>query len=231
MIQSANGPSRPDWGRVIDQRAASTAPQPEAPQPQCVSVESLMAAVGSRYAHCKLANYKIHHEGQRQAVETSRGWAHRFLQSHCTAGESLVYLGPPGTGKDHLMVAVAMGIARVARKELILYRDGLRLFSEFKAAFDSRDTTEDKIVKKYTSAALLAISDPIPPRGTLSDYEQRLLYRIIDGRYRNRKAVAVTCNVASRSELEAKLGAQATDRLCEGATVVVCAWPSYRGAR
>ncbi len=112
----------------------------------------------------------------------------------------------------------------------VIYRDGLRLFSQFKSRFDDRNSTdtEDSIVDSYIKPHLFAVSDPLPPKGSLSEYESRMWLRIVDGRYRDMRPTAATINVSSREELEDRMGAQAADRLCDEAFIVKCNWPSHR---
>lgn len=187
-------------------------------------------AIGRRYVRCTFANFSTGPKEpakKQAALEACRDYVENF-SAHREAGRSLIIVGPKGTGKDHLLTATIREIAiRLKTPGKVVFRDGLRLFSEFRAAFGTA-VTEDAIVEKYIAPRLLAISDPLPPRGTLSEHEQRMALRIIDGRYRESFPLAVTINAVNRDEISERLGAQACDRLFDCAVVVRCVWESYR---
>ncbi|MEM9588989.1 MAG: ATP-binding protein [Planctomycetota bacterium] len=203
----------------------------EEPQPPPTGLTWVDQAIGRRYRSCRFANFKAETNGQRHALESCVRYVEEFGQ-HVRDGVSLVFIGPKGTGKDHLMVSVLRAIVlgyphKSSRRRRAVYRDGLRLFAEFRGSIGS-SKGEDTIVGSYTEPHLLALSDPLPPTGSLSEYEQRMLLRIIDGRYRECRPTTATLNVANRDELDARMGAQAADRLLDGAIVVRCDWESYR---
>jgi len=187
--------------------------------------------VGRRYAGCSFDNFETGPSEQakkKSALDACVEYATNFRE-HFEAGRSLILVGPKGTGKDHLLTATIRKIARnFGKPGKVMFRDGLKLFSEFRAAFGDNATTEQSIVDRYLSPALLAISDPLPPRGTLSEHEQRMALRIIDGRYRESRPLALTINAVNRQEISDRLGVQACDRIFDCAVVVRCVWESYR---
>jgi len=188
------------------------------------------AAIGRRYTRCSFKNFITdgkESEKKRTTLEQSMEYVDNF-PAHLEAGRSLIIVGPKGTGKDHLLCSVIREIAtRLKNPGKVVFRDGLRLFAEFRAAFGT-STSEDTIVDKYTKPRLLAISDPLPPRGSLSEHEQRMALRVIDARYRESMPLALTINAANRAEISDRLGSQACDRLFDCAVVVRCVWESYR---
>jgi DNA replication protein DnaC len=186
--------------------------------------------VGRRYAECSFDNFETGPKEQAKKVVALQACAEYAInfRDHFNAGRSLILVGPKGTGKDHLLTATIRRIARnFGKPGKVMFRDGLKLFSEFRAAFNT-ETTEQAIVEKYISPALLAISDPLPPRGTLSEHEQRMALRIIDGRYRESRPLALTINAVNRQEISDRMGVQACDRIFDCAVVVRCVWESYR---
>jgi DNA replication protein DnaC len=202
-------------------------PEPEGP---IEATHYIDQNVGRRYAGCSFDNFQTGPKEQAKktaALEACVEYALNF-RDHFEAGRSLVLVGPKGTGKDHLLTATIRRIARnFGKPGKVMFRDGLKLFSEFRAAFNT-ETTEQAIVERYISPALLAISDPLPPRGTLSEHEQRMALRIIDGRYRESRPLALTINAVNRQEISDRMGVQACDRIFDCAVVVRCVWESYR---
>ena len=189
-------------------------------------------AIGPRYERCTLGNFQTSFEGQRVAVEQCRDYVANFPR-YASEGRNLLFIGPKGTGKDHLMVAVVREICnrmpprQSGARRRVVYRDGLVLFSEFRSMISSRKN-EDKLIEGYAEPHLLALSDPLPPAGSLSDYERRMMHRVIDARYRQLRPTTATINVANRAELDSRMTPQTSDRLCDFAIVVSCNWESYR---
>lgn len=205
------------------------------------SCDWLSEAVGRRYRDCTLGNWiaggltgngsEKANQAMNKALEQSKNYVKGFVD-HIRRGQSIVFVGPKGAGKDHLMVGVLRGIIEgygVASHK-VRYIDGLSLFGEFRDTIKS-NTTEQSVIEKHCKPDLLAISDPLPPTGDLSEYEQRMMLRLIDKRYRDCRPMAATINASDRAEVERRMGPQAADRLLDDAVVVLCNWPSYRQRR
>jgi len=144
------------------------------------------------------------------------------IASHIKHGNGLVLYGPAGTGKDHLAIA-AMRIASRQHRVYGRYSRGVDLYSDIR----KHQTSEFK-VDHYIDTPLLVISDPVPPRGSLSDAQADGLYEILDKRYRKRRPTWATINISSSDQLSAILGTAVADRLIDNAVCVPCEWPSYR---
>lgn len=183
-----------------------------------------MARRGSRYRKCSLANYIADTPEKKQVVEHVRQYLENF-EERFNDGQDVMFIGPTGTGKDHLMTAMLR--AAVWRKENVVWRNGFDLFQEF---YDSMSggTEEGVLIKRYTEADVLAISDPIPPKKGLSPYQAGVFFSILDRRYSNERPTWVTINVKDRDEAEEKMGVSTVDRLAENALVLSCDWPSFR---
>jgi DNA replication protein DnaC len=141
------------------------------------------------------------------------------------AGQGLVLFGPPGSGKDHLLTAVARVAIAVGAE--VRWRTGRELFASFRDAIDD-GTSEDRLVDRCVSPNVLYLSDPLPCRAALSDYQLDVLYRILDGRYSRGRPTWCSVNVAHRGELDERLGPQNASRMLDGALTVHCNWADYR---
>jgi DNA replication protein DnaC len=149
------------------------------------------------------------------------------MRENIKAGRSITLFGPWGTGKDFLVSA----LMRMAVLDVGLsgkWVNGQDFYGRVRDSMDDGGERESKIVKDLVSPDILAISDPVPPKGDVSGFQQSILYRAIDGRYRNCKATWVTMNVASHKEAVERMGGAAVDRLTQDGLAAYCNWPSFR---
>lgn len=189
-------------------------------------LQRLLADRGERYAHCRLANFEIQTEAQREIVQTLQDYG-ATIQDHIRAGQGIVLFGPSGTGKDHLLTAM-MRLAITQAGQCVKWRNGPALWAELRDRMTTKDRTENDLLKPLIRADILALSDPTAQGAPLTDYERKTFYHIIDERYNRKRPVWMTVNVSSRQELEELLGVPVVDRLIHETLVLSCNWPSYR---
>lgn len=182
---------------------------------------------GERYASCTLKTYEAKTAKQIAAVENLVRYRDE-LSERIANGEGLVLYGPKGTGKDHLLVAMAR--AAILSGYHLLWVNGMDLFGEARDRMDSGDS-ERALVSRHVAPDVLYLSDPVPPLGNLTEFQSSLMFRILDGRYSRRKPTWCSVNVSKGAELETRMGAQNVDRLRDGALAIHCDWPSFREAR
>lgn len=201
-------------------------------QRQSALVE-LLRVVGDRYERCTLDNFSIEGADDVKARKNDAiAKVNRIagnLDQHQTEGGNVIFYGPPGTGKDHLLVGL-MREAILHHGMSVHWCNGQTLFGDFRDNID-RDISERQLLAKYSKPSILAISDPVPPRGEISNYASAMLYRIIDERYRFLRSTWVTVNVATSEEAAQALSGPILDRLRDTAVTVFCNWPSYRVSR
>jgi DNA replication protein DnaC len=150
------------------------------------------------------------------------------IEDEVAQGNGIVLFGPSGGGKDHLLI----GLARAAIKARLKvdWDNGQDLYGRFRDAMGSNEP-EFVMVREYTAPDVLILSDPLPPQGSLTDFQSATLFRILDARYRICRPTWVTLNVASGAEAESRMGVSLVDRLRHGSLCVWCNWPSYRKPR
>ena len=186
--------------------------------------ETTLAEIGPRYAECTLDSYRCECDAQTKVVEALKDYAVNAKQN-LQASRNVILIGPKGTGKDHLLVALSRAVFQevgVATR----WRNGVDLMDEFHRHAldpDSRPRRDPNI-----DADILYVSDPIPPSGALSESKQTQLFQLVDGRYRAMRPTWATMNVFDGAEAEQRMGAQTVDRLRHGALVLFCRWESYR---
>ncbi len=126
-------------------------------------------------------------------------------------------------------MAVARAVVMAGRD--VVWRNGMDLYGDIRDAMGEDGESESSIIRKLVRPDLLYLSDPLPITGALSQHQMNMLFRILDGRYSQRRATLCTVNVSSGTELDERMGAQNADRLKDGALAIYCNWSSYRKAR
>jgi DNA replication protein DnaC len=185
--------------------------------------------LGPRYS-CRRATldaFEVYHPAQQQVLDRLRAWKAAW-PTPLKEGKGLMLYGPCGTGKDHLLAALlyqAVGDHGLTAR----WTNGTVLYSRFRDVMHARDTTEEQILDHYAKPDILAISDPIPPSGEVTAFQVGQLFMLLDERYRSMKSTWITLNVTSEADAQARLSLPLFDRLREGAELVRCYWPSYRG--
>ncbi len=189
-----------------------------------MALASFYTRRGERYAQSRLGNFECVTDEARDAVKRLHAYCELMLDE-IARGTSVVLFGSVGTGKDHLLSAMA----RVAIKEgrRVEWWNGMDLFGEVRDRIGA-DESERNFIQKLTAPDVLYISDPLPPVGALKEFQMQFISRVFDARYSRSRPTWVSVNVASRKELEDRMGVQAVDRLCHDAVVLPCFWPSFR---
>lgn len=178
---------------------------------------------GERYADVTIDNFDCPSDDHKKAVDAVKG----YLQaSEGGPRRGLLLIGPTGTGKDHLMMSVLRVLIHKWGIEC-RWNDGQQFFSDVRNAY-AENEGESSLLNELSRCRLLAISDPLPAVGRLTDHQMNVFGIVMDRRSRSMLPTIATVNVANRAELYDRLGDRNADRLCEDAVVVPCNWSSYR---
>lgn len=193
--------------------------------------EILRSHLGPRYESCRVETFDVtdadpqYAAAKRQAVAQVREYL-ADIRENVRTGRNVMFNGPKGTGKDHLMVGMLYEAVHDGAN--CKWWDGMTLYAELRRCVREKQS-EGPILDKLLKADVVAISDPLPPRGaSVTEFIADFMFRLVDGRYRKRRPVWVTENISSREEGEERLAPQIHDRLRDGAIQVRCNWPSYR---
>lgn len=191
-----------------------------------VREEARFAALGipKRFRGCTLDNYEVT-EGKEQerALRTVSLYCERF-DTRQKVGGGLILLGRPGTGKSHLMCALALQLSSRCQP---LYTDVLTIVGAIKGSW-SKSAKEDEaaVISRFVAPDLLLIDEIGVQYGT--DAERAMLHRIIDLRYQQLKPTIVAGNV-NLDGLKAYIGERAVSRLQDnGGVVINFSWSDYR---
>lgn len=187
-------------------------------------VDDLHRIAGKRLAAATLDNYIADRPEQKKILSDVRDFVAN-IRANVNSGEGLVLNGPSGNGKDHLLISAARAAIQVGF--IVCWKNGQDLLGEFRDRIGS-DESEEALLAPMVSADVLVISDPLPPSGSLTDYQTSMIYRVLDNRYRDCKPTWCSMNVTSRKEADARIGVAIIDRLRHGALCLACNWPSFR---
>lgn len=194
-----------------------------------LAVAKLARDLGRRYypERVSLDAYRIYHDAQKPVIERLRAIEER-LSDFIASGSGLVLYGSVGTGKDHLLAGMlykAAGLGLNCR-----WFNCQELYGRFRVSMDKKAReNEADIIADLAAPDVLGLSDPIPPADTPSAYNLQQLYRLLDLRYREVRPTWITINVLDVEDAKGKLTAPCFDRLNDGAELLRCFWPSFRG--
>lgn len=167
------------------------------------------------------------HEAIKLAVRSIHNWANRIRNGY--TGASLVFSGPPGTGKTHLATAIFWSMTQVAMNEVGemiadtevpvgRFFQADRIISEMDAL--TRPANLIPIGSEYTDGCPLVVIDDIGTERTLPYIKnqereiQNRYYRIIEHCYTWNVAMVITSNL-NFTDLRQRVGPRSWDRLQE----------------
>lgn len=181
--------------------------------------------MGDRYSpkRVSFANFEVYNAAQKKVLDFLTSLDVKASVANC---ENLLLIGTVGTGKDHLLASLlhkATGEIGIGAKWI----NGQDWFGLIRDRMDD-GLKESEMLANLSTPKILAISDPIPPTRSPSPWNQEMLYRLIDRRYRAMLPTWMTMNAASAEDADEKLSAPVFDRLRDGAHVLRCFWPSKR---
>lgn len=224
--RSGNWSGCPHCSRDAQSRAEQEEQQRERERRASARVMALLgrAAIPPRFEDKAFADYRVESDGQRRALDVCRNYAETFPE-RVEDGRCLLLLGNPGTGKTHLVTAIAGEVIRRHRMSAI-YSTVTDAVRQFKDNWTTRARAESEIIEAFASPSLLVLDEI--GMGWGSETELNLLFEIINARYQAKRPTVFAGNIA-RDEVRQCLGDRVADRLNEsGGTTIVCKWASAR---
>ena len=195
------------------------------PQERGAELETLVRKLGHRYVWATLGNFEVYDEkAQRPVLDCLKAFA-RNMPERIAGGAGLILFGPTGCGKDHLLAAL-LKIAVAKHGFTAHWCDGVKLFAESRYAIG--EDNEHALLRKLTTPQILALSDPVPPTGALTQFQACLLRDMVDQRYRAGLSTWLLTNLDQREAAEAALTGPLLSRLRHNSLQLLCDWGSYR---
>jgi DNA replication protein DnaC len=181
------------------------------------------SGIEGRFLRARFSSFEATTPAQRKALTAVQEYGHAFTRD---TKSTLWLIGPPGTGKTHLGAALVHEVIEQHKlwARIITPRQIVR---QLRATWRREsEQTEEEVIDDLASDALLVLDEVGVSFG--SDGELVQLFDVLDARYRRERPTLVISNLPHTAIKEA-LGDRLYDRLREGARVLPCDWPSYRG--
>lgn len=180
------------------------------------------AAIAPRFAGCTFDTFVTETDEQRAVKAACMGYARPFADT-LAAGRCLVLHGTPGTGKNHLAVAISR--EAMEQGHSVLHMTAQELVLGLRASWGDRGA-EAALRRALTHVDLLCLDEVGRTYGT--DGERVELFSVLDARYRAMKPTVVLSN-GTPHEIAAFLGKAVYDRLGESDGLrLAMEWPSVR---
>lgn len=182
-----------------------------------LALRALQATIG-RYAGCTLFGFKIYDQKQSVVLDDIRGILGNIAETIVDA-HPITFVGPCGTGKDHLL-------AVIAEQAVILGTPVTWLWGRQVASF-VEPWSNLKANHRDLPKGIICVSDPIE-REDLYPSDRPAFGTLVDLCYTFHRPLWVTMNATSPDDAEAKYGTRVMDRLSHDGTFFTCDWESYR---
>jgi DNA replication protein DnaC len=156
--------------------------------------------IGDRYIGNDFEDYQVKTDGQRMAKKTIQQIAElpaRFQSS----GKTVILHGISGTGKTMLVTILVQELVKQGRT--VEYTTVLRMIRAIRQTFGHKEKNEQEAIDSYAKCSLLVIEEVGVK--TATEYENSILFEILDDRYRYKLPTIITSNLDGK-QLEAYFG-------------------------
>jgi DNA replication protein DnaC len=158
----------------------------------------------------RFSNY-IRTESNKEAYQAAYDYVHKFSEVRLQRANGLAYTGKVGTGKTHLLAAIANNL--LAKRVPTLFINTPNLLAELLQAQFSDDRSQmEKKIGMVSNAEVVIFDDLAKEK--VSEWGQTQYYRIINQRYLEGLPTLFSSN-CDWDELAGKLGEATASRLYE----------------
>jgi DNA replication protein DnaC len=187
------------------------------------------ARIPLRYERCSLANYQVAPGNGTQLHAFN--YAFKLVDEYPAVDRGLLLIGPVGTGKTHLSVAVLRGL--IEKGIPCLFYEFGALLKEIQDSYNPvSQTSELKVLAPVYETEVLVLDEVGASKPT--EWVRDTMMQIIGTRYNSRRLTIFTTNyfderhTPSEETLEDRIGVRLRSRLYEMCRTVIVEGEDYR---
>nr|WP_230585924.1 ATP-binding protein [Xenorhabdus bovienii] len=181
--------------------------------------------VPKRFERVNLDNYAPVNREAERCLKVCKAYATKW-PDRLKQGGGLVMCGLPGTGKNHLAIAIGKHVIQ-EHQSSVKFTSAIKIARDFKSTWTKGSSlTESDVIDRYSTPDLLIIDEIGVQFG--SDAEKIILFEIINNRYESMKPTILLSNLP-KDELSEFIGERVLDRMNDGGgCTLMFTWESYR---
>lgn len=162
----------------------------------------------------------------RATIKHEGAWKKNFdgIVKMVASGFLVALVGTRGNGKTQMAVELIREFAK--RGMGSRYMTVMQLLMEIKATYRPNSFASEGSVINALSAVSFLVIDEFAKRGE-TEWENRVMFELIDRRYRNMKDTLLIAN-QTQEEFTTAIGPSLASRMTETGGMVKCDWESFR---
>ncbi len=174
------------------------------------------------HQNCRFDNYQVLSEGHARALKFSKWYANNFKGNK---GQSFVFSGNTGTGKNHLAAAICNSL--MERRLSCLVITITELMIKMRSCYNKNsEITEEKFINGLINVDLLVIDEIGLQRGNTN--ENLLINQLVDSRLGRLKPTGMLTNLG-KDDITALIGERVMNRMKENkGQWITFDWGSFR---